>query len=99
MANWQSKLDLRDVWGTEDISVISGAIHKRMKELLPEDFLSESDEEERQRLVDEFEMMKESTDVTFDEFNDLFEELYDWADRPISNDWPAKKICWIHTEV
>ena len=98
MANWQSRLNLKDVWpaakeGRITPQKLAATIAKRLRRLSPcknQDILDERDE-----IADEFEAFSEDPTADTDEFDSIMERLYDWGDIKLDNDWPPKAVCWI----
>lgn len=100
MAKWQSTLDLAEEWEAAQNKEISTArlaaiVHKKLLELPA---LGEEYDQKRVEIAEEFECLAADPEVTFDEFNMLWEELYDWADQNIGAQvmpWDQKKVCWV----
>ena len=87
MANWKNRIDLTDVWESEDARLIAGAIATRLENLS-----TYSDEDVEYGRLDLAEMFKDAAldeDLSFDAFNSLMAEFYDWGDNDHS--------CWIQT--
>lgn len=95
MANWTRKLNLKDVWESADLALISRTAAQRLKNMRP---LEDSDlDEERQDFAEEFESLSEDPDTTVSDFDDTMRRLYDWADTPLDSKWNGKKVCWVET--
>lgn len=100
MANWQSKLDIRDVWNQaqdNEISVqeLAGTMADRLVDIKPckdEELIDERDE-----IIDELRCLAEEETASKDEFDYIMASLYDWADTPLDNEFAGKKACWIWT--
>lgn len=100
MADWQSELDLSDVWyntsvGEISIHKLAGIISERLDKIRPsedEDILATQLE-----LVDAFLSISEDKECSEDDFDYEMENLYDWADTKLDNSWNGKKVCWIRT--
>jgi hypothetical protein len=105
MAQWQSKLDLCDIWGAVDegkmtIQELSREVSIRLRKLKPT-----SDEgilDERDDIADQFESLYDYKDATFTDFNYIMNDLYDWADIPLPplphSPSQHKKVCWVATK-
>lgn len=52
-------------------------------------------DEERRRLIEEFECFTKLDDRDWDDFDELLDELYDWGDIVVEDTWPYRKVCWI----
>lgn len=101
MAQWQSTLDLKDVWGqydTADISIqeLSKVISERLLKLKPisTQFVLQG----RDDLVEDFDDLSHDEGADVDDFDDIMARLYDWGDIRLSGDiLSGKKVCWIKT--
>lgn len=100
MANWQSELDLSDVWGKIDtgeltIHELAGIVSIRLDKIRP------SEDEEilasQLELVDAFLSISEDKECNVDDFDYEMQNIYDWADIKLDNSWNGKKICWVRT--
>ena len=87
MANWKNTIDLTDVWESEDARLIAGTIATRLEKLSP--YTDEDVEYERLDLAEMFKDAALDEDLSFDAFNSLMAEFYDWGDNDHS--------CWIQT--
>lgn len=98
MAQWQRKLELADVYrigdDEEKVPELAGIIATRLLALAP--FGIDDIDEERAEIVNMFKEV-ESEKLGFDEFNDAMENLYNWADQPLDDNWNGKKVCWVNT--
>lgn len=101
MANWQRRLDIRDVWdkaGKEmTVQELAAVIAKRLKALNP--FGDEDIDNQRDEMVEGFQSFSDDKEGTKDEFDSLMSELYDWGDIALDSAWPPKKVCWIATAI
>lgn len=108
MADWQRRLDLRDVWGTEDVQLIAKAISDRLHAL--DAFGVSSLDDDRDELALWFDDLASDPEAGAEEFDDLMDDLYDWAEEPDSlshgsctttsldeDAWNGRKVCWIAT--
>jgi len=96
MANWVNRLELKDLWKQRDeekisISELAKAVANRI-EKLP---CFKKYEDELQTIILDFEDC--SDDV--EEFDDILNRLYDWADTPlrITRGEMQRKVCWVNT--
>ncbi len=87
MANWQNTIDLTDVWESNNVREIAGAIATRLEKLSP--YTDEEVEYERLDLAEAFKDAALDEDLNVHAFNSLMSELYDWGDNDHS--------CWIQT--
>jgi len=100
MAQWQRKLKLKDVWNDVDdgkmtVQELAGIVANRLEKL--KDFGDEDVDFEKQDIVDEFKGLSEDPGADLNDFNNVMCSLYDWADIPLDNEWPGKKVCWVET--
>jgi len=106
MANWQTKLNISDIWNkalnkeittadlSKKIAKELSALKTRLPKCIAED---ESLVEEMTELIEEFESASTDPNLKTDEFDTIMEMLYEWADTSLNNEWPPKKVCWINT--
>jgi len=98
MAKWVHKLQIKSEWQAckdgqitlKDLALVA------IKKL---DAFGIKDDQELDDIIEEFtdfaeEKKKMQTDKEFDE---IWERLYDWADQPLDDNWPPKKMCCIET--
>ena len=101
MADWQRTLDIRTAWDqASDDKITTAALAKIVSERLSdlEPFADGSWEEiARLELVEQFEDLADVPDLTQEEFNWSWAELYDWADTPLDDKFGGKKVCWVQT--
>ena len=97
MTKWMNTLDLTDVWdkakeGKISIQDLAKVIFYRLPRIT--NGLDGDLELERDFLRDDFEDLSENPEVTTEEFNELFDSLYDWGDTYLGEN---RKVCWIAT--
>jgi len=100
VANWQSVLDLIDVWDRalgKEVSIpdLSRIISERLKVLKPctVDYVLD----EQDGIVDEFMGLYEEDNADPIDFDAVMNRLYDWADQSLDEKFGGKKVCWIKT--
>lgn len=100
MAKWQRKLYVGDVWkaaqdGEITIQSLSKIVATRLRKMHS---MSDADLEERRiELAEWFEDLADDQNATSDDFDSLWNELYDWGDTALDDHWNGKKVCWIDT--
>jgi hypothetical protein len=99
MSAWQRKLDLKDVWKkakNDEITSIKLAkeIIKRL-EKLPK--FNNWIDAEKESIINKFEEYIEIGDDNDDEFNFIFNDLYDWGDIKLDDKFGGKRVCWVET--
>ena len=110
MANWKFKIDVKDAWEkaqneeitsidfakilVKELKRIEGPITKKYGEYAPESIVLTE-------LIDEFEGFIEEEKDNDEEFNCIFEGLYNWGDLEVApyGEWPPNKLCWIGAAV
>lgn len=96
MADWQRKLDLKDVWDTNDVHLIAKTASDRLKELAP--LNDDALDEEREVIAYDFETVAADQDACVDDFDEVMARLYDWGDTHLDGTiLGGKKVCWIAT--
>ena len=100
MADWQRTLNLQPEWEqalAKEISVqaLAKVVADRLAKLEP--FGDEFIDTQRSNLVEEFTWLAEDPESEVEEFDELKSRLYDWADFPIDEAWPTKRVCWVKT--
>lgn len=98
MANWQRTIKLNPEWdqcGDDEITrqELAASIARKLNALRP--IPDDGSEERRLELVDTFEGMGGDEDLSEREFNGMMDELYDWGDMRLDDNWNGKKVCWI----
>jgi len=102
MADWQLHIDFSEFWNKYPDELTSKEICEKTvlvlkserKDVLEKflEFLDEFDE-----IIDQFEMLSSEDDVDIDEFDSILDDLYDWADTELDDNWNGKKLAWIKT--
>jgi hypothetical protein len=98
MAEWQRSLNVKAEWeqakaGTMTLSALASVVARKLLAL--RDFDDPSLDDEKATLVDEFKALEEQEEVMASEFNELWEQLYDWADTSLDAKFNGKKACWV----
>ena len=98
MADWKRRLCLKPEWQQAQDGEISSrdlarTIADRLRALRP--FGDELLDTDREMLADEFLDYAESDDEDVAYFDDLMDQLYDWADTPLDSKWNGAKACWV----
>lgn len=104
MANWQRKLDIKDVWKkakNDEITLqeLSKIMVERLRAL--ESYPYKDIEEEKNDIMEDLEAVYMDENAKQDEFNEVMGRLYDWGDTLLPTDQPgvvSKKVCWIATK-
>lgn len=92
MANWRLKIDLSSVWPTEDPKLITAEIARQLDAL--DLSFDETNAELAKDLAREFRELGEQEDPDVEDFDDLMQSLYDWADSRVDR---REKLCWVAT--
>ena len=93
MAQWQRCLDIKDVWASEDVRLIARTLSERLRKLEP--FGDEALDGTRDELARQFGRLAKLLNADADEFDQVMEMLYDWADTKLSPGLGGKKACWV----
>ncbi len=102
MANWQIRLDIKDDWNLASERKISAKelasrVANKLQSLKSIKGFPEI-EDEKQELIEELLGFSEDPgELDFNDFDGVMSRLYDWADTPLDNNWPRKRVCWIAT--
>ena len=99
MANWKYRLELKEDWAAaKDGALQPHELAQRIAEKARALSIYEADDE-LQGIVTDFQYVSEDSKATFDDFDDVMELLYNWADQdvPPYSIWPKNKMCWIAT--
>lgn len=101
MADWQRKLELKDIWDKypDEMTTqqVAAVVAERLRNLTP--FGDEYLDNARDELADEFQALSEDEGTNSDDFNYVMANLYDWGDINMGGAWPHKKCCWISTVI
>lgn len=97
MVYWRYRLELKDDWAAAKADNLQPhELAQRIVEKAKALPVFDADEE-LQDIMTDFEFITD--DSMFDDFDDVLEQLYDWADQEIPpfGTWPRHKMCWIAT--
>jgi hypothetical protein len=107
MANWQFKLELGDAWQAydedENVQKLAGTVAERIKALVPSIKRVPTPTYRRMAGVLEkdilpmFEEVRDDESMGVEDFDSALENLYDWADTRLDNEWNGRAMCWIDT--
>lgn len=94
MANWLRTLDIKNEWklakkhelSPQELATI---VAKRLREMRPHGIPDVDDV--RAGLIEEFEAFAADEYLDNDDFDELWERLYDWADGRL----PQGRVCWV----
>ena len=113
MSNWQTILDLTDVWknvrlknsngGELSIFQLSKITAERLEKLHIPNSWDETIREQRDELVDNFKQLSgRQNELSEDEacqlYNYHLNDLYDWGDISLDGLFGGKKVCWVATK-
>lgn len=94
MSRWQRTINLADVWETENVQLIAKTISERLKSI--QSLGVEYIDRERLSLAEEFADIAQDQSAGTDDFDNVMQCLYDWADQPLDDTvLNGKKVCWI----
>lgn len=92
--NWKHKLDIKEAWDKasedDDFKELSRVVIKKLKKL---DFGPDFNDE-RDGLVDAFQDLIDDKTANVNEFDSLWNDLYDFADTALDH---GKKLLWVAT--
>lgn len=99
MAQWQRTLDISEPFQaakTGNISVqnLAGKVSSSLRELQPFDGPLD---DEKTEVIEEFARLAKLPQPSVEQFDDVMETLYDWADTPLDTHWNGRKACWVKT--
>jgi hypothetical protein len=96
MANWEHTLNIKDEWkmvknNEMQLKDFIKVVIRKLKRF-------NLDDAELLSIIDDFEILASQDDPEVDEFDCIWNELYDWADELIEPfGYPTNKKCWIAT--
>jgi len=97
MAKWKYKLDVKKEWKDckdKNLSIkdlIISVITKLEQLQIKEDELLDC-------IIADFKTLSDSNECDSDNFDSIWNMLYDWADQETETGfWPKHKLCWIDT--
>jgi hypothetical protein len=108
MADWQIEINLSDVFDDDNFAPIqekgkqtAEILLKSIVKVKEHELFDEDDIEFLENLADQFKLINSEDDEYsgIDEFDNLMDELYDWGDYPLDDNfgWYSKKRAWINT--
>ena len=100
MANWKTRLDLKDLKAQYEDDRITlqqfcSGVAKRLKALTLPTPVEERLRTERDEIVHEFELFGTDETTDLDDVDLSLDRLYDWGDIELTSAWPTDKLCWI----
>lgn len=97
MAQWKYTLSIKDEWNACKEERIS--LRELIQTILTKlQAFKIEDDAELENLLDDFEMLAEDGEPDVEEFDNLWDSLYNWADQETEpGHWPKQKLCWIQT--
>lgn len=102
MANWQRTVRLNPEWdqakdGEITCQQLAKSISAKLRMIQP--FKSELEEvtDSLAEIIDHFDALAEDGSAGIREIDCAMQELYDWGDMRIDDNWNGKKVCWIDT--
>src|SRR5450432_4132386 len=96
MAKWRYTLDIQEEWDKyeedKNLQQLCKVIAEKLPILIPGSHYPIE-------LVECFKEMSEDMDATVEQFDYIFNTLYDWADQQVGGRdfFMAEKLCWIKT--
>ena len=102
MAQWQMRLDFKQAkmdYADHKITIqeVAKAVIDEILIKLPQarKINTHMADQLEFHLLPLFEEMATDNFLNVDAFDDLLDELYDWADTSLDGTWNGKKMCWI----
>jgi len=95
MANWQYRLNLKDLWkAKEEGNITIQELGKKVAERIENLPCFKKYEDDLKTIIMDFETVE-----SVEEFDYILEELYDWGDMrlPTPQGQMQRKMCWIST--
>ena len=104
MSLWQRTLDISSAWrkaGDDEITPtqLAKVIADKLSKLDPFGPEFQYLDEARDELVESFKELADDPSCTSSEIDAAMQELYDWADSKMDDDWNGKTACWIKTSL
>lgn len=98
MAKWQSRIELADLWEARErdeltIVQLAKAVAVRIRVSGLAWFRFGGEGSDLDTIADSF----DSCGDDVEEFDSYLEELYDWGDEALDDQWNGRKRCWINT--
>jgi len=75
---WKHRIDVADAWKTQKFKAVATSAKQQLGRLQSQHF---NDDSTLAELIDELEAIAHCWDSTVDDFDDVWGQLYDWADR------------------
>ena len=102
MANWQLKLDIAEFYHKypDELSLqeVAKKVSNAMKELEPTVKLRfRNMQSDFENIIDSFDELSNDEQAEVNQFDSIMDDLYDWGDTALDNDFAGKKLCWINT--
>lgn len=103
MANWKYHISLKDFYHSDiPIQEKGEKVANTIKKTLPGEWFDPKNEDQYRPDIDEivdYFMGLSMDGGTVEDFDDIMEEFYNWADQEIEpfDMWPPNKMCWVET--
>lgn len=104
MTKWVRTLVLDDIWKEHEYlgaKEMAKLVAVRLEAL--EEFGSSILDNQKKKLIKQFHRLSKKENASFDDFDNVMDHLYDWADtyigswRERGNEYELCKACWIKT--
>lgn len=102
MANWLFKIHVADVFqkakaGDAAPQDVANAIVRELERIAPFVMLHDNlDESELDDLIEDFRELAAEPILRVSDFDLALEQLFDWGDTCLDDEWPTKKMCWVN---
>lgn len=98
MANWKYTLDVKAAWekvekdelAPQEFAGIARDKLKPIAEKEPQDAMLK-------RLISALDAFSNDLNADTDEFDRLWNDVYNWADTQTAQTWPPSRLCWVKT--
>ena len=98
MANWKYRLNVKDAWKRlkdNEISIqeFAGIAREKLKIIA----ISSPSDAILIGLIAALDQMAQNEDADTDDFDALWDDVYNWADQETASTWPPSRLCWVST--
>lgn len=94
MAHWINTIDVKDLWEEGDFHKIAESDSQQLGKIKCTDLYLEG---QREDLAYELRELAQDEESDVQDFDYVWNMLYDWADTPLDENWNGRKLCWIKT--
>ena len=97
---WQHTLHIGDIWqAATDRTITPQEAAERIAKRLENLKVGDHYNVDKMFVAEGFRDLAGDTTSNWSDFDEVMEDLYDWADTPVGEGWPMPKLCWVDRSI